>query len=33
VRRSRRPRLLIIDEVWSLMQYAEGETFLAAMAR
>src|SRR5205814_1050709 len=24
VRRSHRPRLLIIDEAWSLMQYAEG---------
>ncbi|MCC6177290.1 MAG: ATP-binding protein [Chloroflexi bacterium] len=33
VRRSRRPRLLIIDEAWSLMQYAEGGAFLAAMAR
>ena len=30
VRRSRRPRLLIIDEAWSLMQYAEGGAFLAA---
>ena len=33
VRRSQRPRLLIIDEAWSLMQYAEGGAFLAAMAR
>ncbi|MCC6178486.1 MAG: ATP-binding protein [Chloroflexi bacterium] len=33
VRRTRRPRLLIIDEAWSLMQYAEGGAFLAAMAR
>ena len=33
VRRSRRPRLLIIDEAWSLMQYAEGGAFLASMAR
>ena len=33
VRRSRRPRLLIIDEAWSLMQYTEGGAFLAGMAR
>src|SRR4051794_13740399 len=33
VRRSRRSRLLIIDEAWSLMQYAEGGAFLAGMAR
>jgi len=33
VRRSRCPRLLIIDEAWSLMQYAEGGAFLAGMAR
>ena len=33
VRRTRRPRLLIIDEAWSLMQDAEGGAFLAAMAR
>ncbi len=33
VRRSRRPRLLIIDEAWSLMQYPEGGAFLASMAR
>ena len=33
VRRSRRPRLLIIDEAWSLMQYAEGGAFLAGLAR
>jgi len=33
VRRSRRPRLLIIDEAWSLMQYPEGGAFLAGMAR
>ena len=33
VRRRRRPRLLIIDEAWSLMQYAEGGAFLAGLAR
>lgn len=33
VRRSRRPRLLIIDEAWSLMAYPEGGEFLASMAR
>ncbi|MFN8472189.1 MAG: ATP-binding protein [Anaerolineae bacterium] len=33
VRRSRRPRLLIIDEAWTLMQYPEGGAFLASMAR
>ncbi|MBI4499118.1 MAG: DUF87 domain-containing protein [Chloroflexi bacterium] len=33
VRRSRRPRLLIIDEAWSLLQYPEGGAFLAGMAR
>lgn len=33
VRRTRRPRLLIIDEAWSLMQYPEGGAFLASMAR
>lgn len=33
VRRSRRPRLLIIDEAWSLLQYPEGGAFLASMAR
>ena len=33
VRRSRRPRLLIIDEAWSLMAYPEGGAFLASMAR
>jgi type IV secretory pathway VirB4 component len=33
VRRARRPRLLIIDEAWSLMQYPEGGAFLAGMAR
>lgn len=33
VRRVRRPRLLIIDEAWSLLQYPEGGAFLASMAR
>ncbi|HZU12198.1 MAG TPA: DUF87 domain-containing protein [Chloroflexota bacterium] len=33
VRRARRPRLLIIDEAWSLVQYPEGGAFLAGMAR
>ncbi len=33
VRRRRTPRLLVVDEAWSLMQYAEGGAFLAAMAR
>jgi len=33
VRRSRRPRMLIIDEAWSLLQYPEGGAFLAGMAR
>src|SRR2546423_4890125 len=33
VRRARRPRLLVIDEAWSLMQYPEGGAFLASMAR
>jgi type IV secretory pathway VirB4 component len=33
VRRSRRPRLLIIDEAWTLVQHPEGGAFLAAMAR
>ena len=33
VRRSRQPRLLIIDEAWTLMQYPEGGAFLASMAR
>jgi conjugal transfer ATP-binding protein TraC len=33
VRRSRRPRLLIIDEAWNLMQSPEGGAFLASMAR
>jgi type IV secretory pathway VirB4 component len=33
VRRKRTPRLLIIDEAWSLLQYPEGGAFLASMAR
>jgi conjugal transfer ATP-binding protein TraC len=33
VRRSRQPRLLVIDEAWALMQYPEGAAFLASMAR
>lgn len=33
VHRARRPRLLIIDEAWSLLQYAEGGAFLAGLAR
>ncbi|MFN8472763.1 MAG: ATP-binding protein [Anaerolineae bacterium] len=33
VRRQRRPRLLIIDEAWSLMQNPEGGAFLSSMAR
>jgi len=33
VRRQRKPRLLIIDEAWSLMQCPEGGAFLAGLAR
>lgn len=33
VRRVRRPRLLIIDEAWTLLQYPEGGAFLESMAR
>ncbi|MFQ5382660.1 MAG: VirB4 family type IV secretion system protein, partial [Dehalococcoidia bacterium] len=33
VRRSRKPRMLLIDEAWSLMQYEEGARFLSSMAR
>ncbi len=33
VRQQRRPRLLIVDEAWSLLRYPEGGAFLAAMAR
>ncbi|MPZ48927.1 MAG: conjugal transfer protein TraC [Dehalococcoidia bacterium] len=33
VRTKRRPRMLLIDEAWSLMQHEEGARFLASMAR
>jgi type IV secretory pathway VirB4 component len=33
IRRDRRPRLLLIDEAWSLLRYPEGGAFLASMAR
>jgi hypothetical protein len=33
VRGDRRPRLLVIDEAWSLLRFAEGGAFVAAMAR
>jgi conjugal transfer ATP-binding protein TraC len=33
VRRAQRPRFLIIDEAWSLLQYPEGGAFLASLAR
>jgi conjugal transfer ATP-binding protein TraC len=33
VRRERRPRLLVIDEAWSLLRYPEGGAFAAGMAR
>jgi type IV secretory pathway VirB4 component len=33
VRRHRKPRLLVVDEAWTLMQHPEGAAFLAAMAR
>ncbi len=33
VRRARKPRLLIIDEAWKLMQFAEGGAFIASLAR
>lgn len=33
VRRQRKPRLLLIDEAWSLIQHAEGGRFLAGLAR
>lgn len=33
VRKHRRPRLLMIDEAWSLLRYPEGGAFVAAMAR
>ena len=33
MRRERRPRLLVIDEAWSLLRYAEGGAFISGMAR
>ena len=33
VRASRKPRMLLIDEAWSLMQHEEGARFLSSMAR
>jgi conjugal transfer ATP-binding protein TraC len=33
VRHERRPRLLVIDEAWSLLRYAEGGDFISGMAR
>jgi conjugal transfer ATP-binding protein TraC len=33
VRQERRPRLLVIDEAWSLLRYPEGGGFISAMAR
>jgi conjugal transfer ATP-binding protein TraC len=33
VRRDRRPRLLVIDEAWSLLRYSEGGAFVSSMAR
>jgi type IV secretory pathway VirB4 component len=33
VRRERRPRLLVIDEAWSLLRFAEGGDFVSGMAR
>jgi type IV secretory pathway VirB4 component len=33
VRRERRPRLLVIDEAWTLLRYAEGGAFISGMAR
>jgi conjugal transfer ATP-binding protein TraC len=33
IRHNRRPRLLLIDEAWSLLRYPEGGAFLASMAR
>ncbi len=33
VRRERRPRLLVIDEAWSLLRYPEGAAFISGMAR
>ena len=28
-----KPRLLVVDEVWSIMQHPEGEAFLVSVAR
>jgi conjugal transfer ATP-binding protein TraC len=33
VRQEVRPRLLVVDEAWSLLQYEQGAAFLGAMAR
>ena len=33
VRRERHPRLLVIDEAWSLLRYPEGGEFVSGMAR
>jgi hypothetical protein len=33
IRRDRPPRLLVIDEAWSLLRFPEGGAFVAAMAR
>ena len=33
VRRDRRPRLLVIDEAWSLLPYEEGDALVSSMAR
>jgi conjugal transfer ATP-binding protein TraC len=33
VRREKRPRLLVIDEAWSLLRYPEGGAFISGMAR
>jgi conjugal transfer ATP-binding protein TraC len=33
VRAERRPRLLVIDEAWSLLRYPEGGAFISGMAR
>jgi type IV secretory pathway VirB4 component len=33
VRRERRPRLLVVDEAWSLLRYPEGGAFISGMAR
>jgi type IV secretory pathway VirB4 component len=33
VRQSRRPRLLVIDEAWSLLRYEQGGAFISDMAR